>query len=175
MMLSLYVDDSMCASSSRVLYYQFLQDLLKRFKLSYQGQLVWYLGVAINYYKEAGIVTMSQEKYIETLLERFNMCGCKPETTQFEPGGHLLKSDAPTTQNLEQIKNYQQLIGWLMCASTFTRPDISYAVNQCAKHMANPGEKHIIAAKQILKYLAGTKSLKLTYRRSSGNEANQLV
>eukprot|EP00961_Rhodomonas_salina_P178697 2410462-Rhodomonas_salina.1 len=62
-----------------------------------------------------------------------------------------------------------------MWVSTFTRPDISYAVNQCAKHMANPGEKHIIAAKRILKYLAGTKSLKLTYSCSSGNEANQLV
>eukprot|EP00961_Rhodomonas_salina_P175338 2364641-Rhodomonas_salina.1 len=118
---------------------------------------------------------MSQEKYIETLLERFNMLGCKPETTPFEPGGHLLKSDAPTTLNPEQIKNYQQLIGGLMWASTFTRQDISYAVNQCAKHMANPGEKHVLAAKRILKYLAGTKALKLTYKWSDGPEANRLV
>eukprot|EP00961_Rhodomonas_salina_P298190 3937868-Rhodomonas_salina.1 len=87
-------------------------------------------------------MSLSQEKYIETLLERFNMRGCKPETTPFEPGGHLLKSDVPTTPDPEQIKNYQQLIGGLMWASTFTRPDISYAVNQCAKHMANPGPKH---------------------------------
>eukprot|EP00961_Rhodomonas_salina_P268088 3622503-Rhodomonas_salina.1 len=39
MMLSLYVDDGMCASSSHELYNQFLQDLSKRFKLSDQGRL----------------------------------------------------------------------------------------------------------------------------------------
>eukprot|EP00961_Rhodomonas_salina_P131571 1770859-Rhodomonas_salina.1 len=161
MMLSLqvYVDDSICASSSLVLYDQFVQDLLKRFKLSDQGRLAWYLGVAIDYNKAACIVTMCQEKYIEMLLELFNMLPCKLETRPFEPGGHLLKSDAPATPNPEQIKNYQQRIGGLMWASTFTRPDISYAVNQCAKHMANPGMK----------------GLKLTYRCSSGDEANQLV
>eukprot|EP00961_Rhodomonas_salina_P034314 462212-Rhodomonas_salina.3 len=115
-----------------------------------------------------------QEKYIETLLELFNMHGCKPETTPFESGGHLLKLDAPTKPDPEQIKNYQQLIGGLIWASTFTRPDISYTVNQCAKHMANPGDKHVLAAKRILKCLAGTKSLKLTYRCSNGPDANRL-
>eukprot|EP00961_Rhodomonas_salina_P020751 279087-Rhodomonas_salina.1 len=61
-----------------------------------------------------------------------------------------------------------------MWVSTFTRLDISYAVNQCAKHMANPGDKHVLAAKCILKYLAGTKSLKLTYRHSNGPDVNHL-
>eukprot|EP00961_Rhodomonas_salina_P020749 279086-Rhodomonas_salina.1 len=40
--------------------------------------------------------------------------------------------------------------------------------------MANPSPKHVLAAKLILKYLAGTKSLKLTYTRSDGPDANRL-
>eukprot|EP00961_Rhodomonas_salina_P091163 1227246-Rhodomonas_salina.2 len=48
MMLSLYMDDGMCASSSCKLYNQFLQDLSKRFMLSNQGRLAWYLRVAID-------------------------------------------------------------------------------------------------------------------------------
>eukprot|EP00961_Rhodomonas_salina_P066928 898603-Rhodomonas_salina.1 len=40
--------------------------------------------------------------------------------------------------------------------------------------MANPGPKHVLAAKHILKYSAGTKSLKLTYTRSDGPDANRL-
>lgn len=87
----------------------------------------------------------------------------------------MLKLDAPATPDPEQIKNYQQLIGWLMWASTFSCPDISCAVNQCAKFMANPGEKHVMAAKWILKYLAGAKLLELTYSRSSGPDANWLM
>jgi hypothetical protein len=62
-----------------------------------------------------------------------------------------------------------------MYASTLTRPDIAYAVNQCARFMANPGPPHVAAAKQILKYLKGTKSRKLTYRRQTGKLANTLV
>eukprot|EP00961_Rhodomonas_salina_P091162 1227246-Rhodomonas_salina.1 len=35
--------------------------------------------------------------------------------------------------------------------------------------------KHVLAAKSILKYLAGTKALKLTYKLSDGPDANRLV
>eukprot|EP00961_Rhodomonas_salina_P213520 2883669-Rhodomonas_salina.1 len=40
--------------------------------------------------------------------------------------------------------------------------------------MSNPGPEHINAAKMILKYLAGTKHLKLTYRRSNAGTGNVL-
>lgn len=61
-----------------------------------------------------------------------------------------------------------------MWVSTLTRPDVTYAVNQCAKFMANPGLAHIHAAKRILRYLKGTKHLKLTYRRQQASTANTL-
>jgi hypothetical protein len=40
--------------------------------------------------------------------------------------------------------------------------------------MANPGAAHIHAAKRILRYLKGTKHLKLTYRKTQTAEANTL-
>eukprot|EP00961_Rhodomonas_salina_P224502 3035161-Rhodomonas_salina.1 len=61
-----------------------------------------------------------------------------------------------------------------MYTAVLTRPDISCAVNQCARFMSNPGPDHIAAAKRILKYLKGTKHLKLTYRRQSADTANRL-
>mmetsp|Transcript_61007 Transcript_61007/g.125761 ORF Transcript_61007/g.125761 Transcript_61007/m.125761 type:complete len:202 (+) Transcript_61007:3-608(+) len=51
----------------------------------------------------------------------------------------------------------------LMYLACFTRPDITYSVNQCAKYMANPGLSHVQAAKLILAYLSATKDKKLTY------------
>eukprot|EP00961_Rhodomonas_salina_P180366 2434588-Rhodomonas_salina.1 len=62
-----------------------------------------------------------------------------------------------------------------MYAAVLTRPDISFAVNQCARFMSNPGPDHVAAAKHILKYLKGTKHLKLTYQRQSADTANRLV
>eukprot|EP00961_Rhodomonas_salina_P054314 729513-Rhodomonas_salina.1 len=41
--------------------------------------------------------------------------------------------------------------------------------------MSNPGPEHIAAAKQILCYLKGSKSQKLTYTRQPVAMANQLV
>jgi hypothetical protein len=63
-----------------------------------------------------------------------------------------------------------------MYAACFTRPDVAYTVNQCAKFMANPGPTHIRAAKRILQYLGTTKHLKLTYSRSDNpSSANRLI
>jgi len=39
--------------------------------------------------------------------------------------------------------------------------------------MANPGPTHITAIQRVLRYLAGTRSLGLTFTRTSGAHANQ--
>ena len=56
-----------------------------------------------------------------------------------------------------------------MYSSVFTRGECSFAVNQCARFLNNPGPSHIAAAKRILRYLAGSADLGLTYRKTSGN------
>ena len=44
-----------------------------------------------------------------------------------------------------------------------TRPDIAYAVSVTSRFQSNPGLKHWVAVKAILKYLRRTKDLVLTY------------
>ena len=144
-----------------------MKDLSKTYKLSDQGDLSWYLGISINHDREKGILTMGQEKYIDMLLDRFAMAEATTAPTPFEAGTRLLKEHCPNVQNPEQIKAYQQIVGGLMWVSTLTRPDITFAVNQCAKFMSNPGPVHVQAAKRILRYLKGSKELCLTYRRDT--------
>eukprot|EP00961_Rhodomonas_salina_P040789 548076-Rhodomonas_salina.1 len=62
-----------------------------------------------------------------------------------------------------------------MYAAVLTRPDISFAVNQCAHFISNPGPEHIAAAKRILCYLKGSKLQKLTYTQQPVAMANRLV
>ena len=52
-----------------------------------------------------------------------------------------------------------------MYLTCFTRGDCSFAVNQCARFMHNPGPSHIAAIKRVLRYLAGTRDRGITYRR----------
>eukprot|EP00961_Rhodomonas_salina_P214077 2890941-Rhodomonas_salina.1 len=167
-LLSLFVDDGLCAtnSDSEALYQTFLSDLQQKFDLSNQGNLSFYLGVAVDHNVRTGVTTLSQEQFVQTLIEHFNMVGCKPVSTPAEPNSHLVKGDQPQTPDKTVVRDYQRLIGGLMYLSCFTRPDISHAVNQCSKFMSNPRPSHVIAAKRILHYLAGTKHLKLTYKWS---------
>jgi hypothetical protein len=52
---------------------------------------------------------------------------------------------------------YRQVIGKLLYLEKSTRPDISCAVHQCARHCANPKIQHTAAVKRIGRYLLGTK------------------
>jgi hypothetical protein len=52
---------------------------------------------------------------------------------------------------------YGHVIGKLLYLVKSTRPDISCAVHQCARHYANPKIQHTAAVKRIGRYLLGTK------------------
>eukprot|EP00961_Rhodomonas_salina_P179617 2423816-Rhodomonas_salina.1 len=84
----------------------------------------------IKHNKEKGITTMSQQKYVETLLELFHMSECNPSPVPATPGSRMLWMHCPAMPNKEQTKLYQQIVGGLMYAATFTLPDISHSVNQ---------------------------------------------
>jgi hypothetical protein len=45
-----------------------------------------------------------------------------------------------------------------------TRGDVAYAVSMASRHLANPGPQHLKLARRILRYLNGTKGLRLTYK-----------
>eukprot|EP00961_Rhodomonas_salina_P203504 2746042-Rhodomonas_salina.1 len=131
----------------------------------------------IDHNKEKGVSTLSQESYINTLLEHFSMTDAHPVPTPSEQGTRLLKLMCPAVPNAEDTCKYQQLIGGLMYAAVLTHPDISFAVNQCVLFMSNPGPEHIAEAKRILHYLKGSKLQKLTHTQQPVQvaTANRLI
>ena len=60
---------------------------------------------------------------------------------------------------------YRELIGSLLWISMETRPDISYAVNECARYSSDLKPEHWTACLRILRYLEGTAGHGLHYRR----------
>ena len=54
-----------------------------------------------------------------------------------------------------------------MYAVVGTRPDIAYAVSYLARFMANPGHAHWEAVKHVIRYLKGTKEVKLILGQGS--------
>ncbi|MCI36317.1 hypothetical protein A2U01_0057540, partial [Trifolium medium] len=66
---------------------------------------------------------------------------------------------------------YKQMVGSLVYM-TATRPDLMYAVSLISRFMESPTELHHQAVKKILRYLKGTVSYGLFYKKS---ERNKLV
>ena len=93
---------------------------------------------------------MSQERYIEQMLERFNMKNSKPVSTPLVGHFKLSKRLCPFTKKEKgemSIIPYSLAIGSLIYAMVCTCPDISHAVGVVSRFLANPGKAHWEAVK----------------------------
>ena len=71
---------------------------------------------------------------------------------------------------------YPVIIGMLMFLAQNTRPDIAYAVHQCARFSHSPKSSHAIAVKRILpRYLNGTKTGGVTLKPSKSLQVDCYV
>ena len=109
---------------------------------------------------------LSQEKYIEKVLDRFNAVHAKPLGVPLQPHVKLCKDDCPKYDDATNyMKNvpYASPCGSLMYAMVATRPNIAHVVGVVGKFMTNLGRAHCEAIKSILRYLKWTKFRCLCY------------
>ncbi|KAL9285778.1 putative RNA-directed DNA polymerase [Arabidopsis thaliana] len=114
------------------------------------GELHYFLGIAIK--RNSSGLFLNQHNYAADILHRANMTNCKPSTTPADSRAKLAANDGPA---VEDPTLYRSLAGALQYL-TFTRPDISFAVQQVCLFMHDPREPHLNALKHILRYLKGT-------------------
>ncbi|KAJ0795409.1 putative RNA-directed DNA polymerase [Helianthus annuus] len=161
MVICLYVDDLIIASDSLKMINQFKCSMKKEFEMTDLGNLHYFLGMEVK--QENGNIMLSQRKYAENLLERFNMKHCKSISTPMEYGEKLSKEDLEEDVN-ENL--YRSLVGSLMYL-TNTRPDIMYAVSKISRFMERPKRSHWEAGKRILRYIQGTLNDGIIYSKGS--------
>ncbi|CAI7775052.1 unnamed protein product [Closterium sp. NIES-54] len=126
------------------------------------GDLKHYLGMEITRDRQSRTISLSQEFYINNVLKRFEMELCTPVAIPM-PLEYLLSAPAvPTPEACSEP--YPELVWSLMYAMMCTRPDLAYPVSVLSRYVT-PGrftDHHSKAAKQVLRYLQGTKSHVLT-------------
>ena len=102
---------------------------------------------------------ISQEDYIEKVLERFNMHNAKPVHVPLPGHFKLSKMQCPKNEEEKEEMSkvpYSSAVGSLMYLMICTRPNIVYAIGVMSRFLLNPGKKHWNAVKWILRYLRGT-------------------
>ena len=84
-------------------------------------------------------LTISQEQYVETILEWHSMADCKPTKTPMVANQQL-----PTLTETEvDITDYQRCIGSLIYLMIYTCPNIVYSVVILSQHVACPRKTHM--------------------------------
>ncbi|GBM04026.1 Retrovirus-related Pol polyprotein from transposon TNT 1-94 [Araneus ventricosus] len=128
----IYVDDLICCTSNVNLYLEFKKFLSNEFAIKDLGKLNFCLGIEFKQNVKNGQITMSQSKYIENVLEKFNMQDAKTVKTPLDPSVKLTKEMCPKTEAEKaemSLYPYRSLIGSLMHLTICTRPDICHTVS----------------------------------------------
>jgi hypothetical protein len=92
---------------------------------------------------------LHQCQYALDILERAGMTDCKPCSTPVDTQEKLF---ATLGDPVADPTAYRRLAGALQYL-TFTRPDLTYVVQQICLHMHDPWESHLAALKRHLCYV----------------------
>ncbi|GJZ63603.1 ribonuclease H-like domain-containing protein [Tanacetum coccineum] len=137
------------AYAARVaLLQRIIASLHAEFSMTDLGPLNYFLGVSVT--RNTSGMFLSQQKYATEVLERAGMLTCNPCRTPVDTDSKLAAAGDPVSDPTL----YRRLAGALQYL-TFTRPDISYAVQQVCLFMHDPREPHFSALKRILRYVRG--------------------
>lgn len=159
-----HVDDLIITGPDKNKINDLVSKITKQIKLEKIGNINQFLGMEITTEYDKQIINMNQNKYTVNLLERFDKNNMNPVTSPVEMGINLERSLETASET--NIHKYQQQVGSLIYLAINTRPDIAFAVNRCARYMANPNESHFRALDRIWKYLNKFPSIGLSYNCS---------
>jgi hypothetical protein len=118
-----------------------------------------FLGVELKKHDD-GTVEFLQKALISKVLSSCNMLECNTKSTPANqtPLGSDVQGPA-----FDRSFDYASVVGMMMYLSSNSRPDIQFAVHQCARFTHSPKRSHGEAILRICRYLQGTKDKGLRF------------
>lgn len=159
LIVSIYVDDLIYTGDDKCMMVEFKRSMMEAFDMSDLGKMRFFLGIEILQKPEG--IFICQRKYATDILKKFTMSESKPVNSPIVPGFKINRDANGTAVDDTYFK---QIVGSLMYL-TATRPDIMFSVSLISRYMSKPTESHLQAAKRILRYLKGTTSYGIFYRK----------
>ena len=102
------------------------------------SELTYILGMHIKRDRKAGQIELSQEHYIEDILDCYSKSDVYLINTPVLTNKHLSKLTTPKID----VKSFQCTLGAIMYPMLSTRPNLAYAVGALGRHAAMSGDEH---------------------------------
>ncbi|CAL2235242.1 unnamed protein product [Prunus armeniaca] len=135
--------------------------MMHEFDMSDLGLMHYFLGTEVV--QSSARIFISQKKYVQEILDMFEMKDCNSVCTPTEIGLKLVKNSGE--KKVDQTL-YKQIVGSLMYL-TATRPDIQHAVSLISRYMECPEVPYLAVAKRIFRYLRGTIDFGILYKKGA--------
>ncbi|KAL0463232.1 UNVERIFIED_CONTAM: Retrovirus-related Pol polyprotein from transposon RE1 [Sesamum latifolium] len=159
--LIVYVDDILVTSPSDVLIAAVKAYLHDLFTIKDLGLACYFLGLQIA--RLSAGTSLTQTKYVQDILSDTGLLNAKAATTPLPQG---IKLTATGGAVLSDPEPYRRLVDRLLYLG-FTRPDISYGVQQVSHFLQHPCENHWQTALHVVRYLKGTPTTGLFFPSSN--------
>ncbi|XP_055912205.1 uncharacterized protein LOC129946147 [Eupeodes corollae] len=156
--LVLYVDDGLIASTDQQELEIFIEELKTEFKIT-SNNASYFLELEMNQ-TENGL-KIDQKAHARKILERFQFSQCKANSTP-------IGKNSETSQSGKEVPSkfpYRQAVGALMYLMVGTRPDLAYSVGFLSRSLENPTREDITRVKRVFRYISGTLDLGIEYRK----------
>lgn len=164
-----YVDDILVTTKNDK-DFEMVEKLLKsNFELTNLGEVNFYLGVKIERAND-GFYNIDQSQYIDSIVSRAGLKDSKISKIPIDVG--YINMDRKNCTIMENNDKYQELIGCLIYLSVNSRPDISAAVSILSQHVSQPTEQDWTELKRLIKYIKGTRDMKL---KLGSNRSENLI
>ena len=161
MIVLTYVDDVLFFGKSASKIEAKIKAIQARgFKLTIEDDVYAFLGVEVHKFAN-GEIELKQSGLINKVLATCGMTTCNTKAT---PCNQEPLGTDPSGDPVSGKFDYASAVGMLMYLCSNTRPDIQYAVHQCARFSHFPKKLHEDAITQICQNLQGTKEKGLRFK-----------
>jgi hypothetical protein len=171
--ICLYVDDTIIACDKRdlAIWKEDKQAIAAHYAIKDLGECQWILNMKVIRDRSNRIITLSQEAYIERILNEFNLSECRTHSIPAQTSELLLPIDntKPVPLTWDEAATYQSMVGALLYAANVTRVDIAFIVGQLCRYTSKPCRHHYDAAVRVFRYLRGTSAACLIFGGSKPN------
>ena len=143
----------------------------KGMDVHFEDDVAGFLGVHINR-RDDGTIELTQTGLIDRIIDALGLDGATPKKTPAECGA--LGSDKEGDPCNADF-NYASVVGMMMYLCSNTRPNITFAVHQCAQFSHRARYSHELALKRIGRYLIGTRTKGLIFNASNSLNIDMFV
>jgi Reverse transcriptase (RNA-dependent DNA polymerase) len=155
--LVIYTDDTIVTGPVESEVQRAIDDIAGKFYITSQPKVDDFLGMKLIRNPKDGTIEFVQPHLIDSILKDLNLLDGSNSRALPAITTKVLQRYDDSPAHDESLFHYRSVVGKLSYLEKCTRPDIVYAVHQCARFASNPKEEHTKAIKLIGRYLLGTR------------------